>query len=362
MKIVIWGMGKSMRTFLNRKGLYKNDEIIAFIDNNQSLWGRSYQGIPVFPPNKLQEIEYDCVIICVIDNVDIKRQLIEKLGVERKKIKTITEINDYYTRKLIDRYKDVEDIEIQKAISCIEKKGLSVFTDYMPESFEDYDVFRDEGNHPYVVLNGNRMYYPDKYQFLKKENGKEFLPDIMYEQKKGSPHLYVKDENDIQPGAVIVDAGTCEGNFAIRFVEKASKIYLIESDPIWTDCLERTFFPFKEKVIICQKALSRFDSSTTITLDSLLGIQKIDFLKMDIEGAEIDALLGARNTLLKSNAKCSVCSYHKMDDEKHIRFILENTGYFTEVSNGYMFFLYDEDVFDTLDLRKGIVYAYKKKV
>lgn len=51
---------------------------------------------------------------------------------------------------------------------------------------------------------------------------------------------------------------------AIRFGDRVSKMYLIESDPIWAECLERTFYPFKDKVVICNKALARYDSQTTI--------------------------------------------------------------------------------------------------
>lgn len=135
--------------------------------------------------------------------------------------------------------------------------------------------------------------------------------------------------------------------------------YVLESDPQWVECLERTFSPYKDKVVICEKALSRYDSADTIALDSLLEGQKIDFLKMDIEGPEVDALLGAKKTLLNSHASCSVCCYHRMNDEENIRFILEGLGYKTSVSEGYMFFWYDENIYDTLDLRKGIVYADK---
>lgn len=359
MKIVIWGMGNSMQDFLNKKGLYKNDKIIAFVDNNQLLWGKSYGDIPILAPIELIDLEYDSVIICIVEDADVKQQLIQELKIDKKKIKTITEINKYYTQKVIDNYKNNNDVEIQNIVKYYEKNGLSIFPNYSPKSLHEYEVFRDEEKHPYVLFEGKRIYYPDRFPFGRKQNGKEYLPDIMYEQKEGSPHLYLENENIIFPGSVVVDAGTGEGNFAIRFIDRVSKMYLIESDPIWAKCLERTFYPFKDKVIICNKELSRYDSETTITLDSLLGNQKIDFLKMDIEGEEINALLGAKNTLQKCNTYCAICSYHRMNDEENIRFILENLGYLTQVSDGYMLFLYDENIYNTLDLRKGIVYAKK---
>lgn len=358
MKIVIWGVGNIMQTFLLKKGLYKYNKIVAFVDNNPLFWQKKFKGFPILSPYELSKLEYDCVIICASDIKNIKNQLINDLKVNMKKVKSIKEIEDYYTKKIIKKYENSTDEEIKKFIFSLKRDGLSVFGNYTPE-LTDYEVYRDEERHPYIVFKDKRIYYPDTYDYFIRRNGKEYILDVMYEQKEKSPHLYVESEEDIPQGAVIVDAGTCEGNFAIRFVDKVSKIYLIESDPVWAECLKRTFKPFEKKVVICNKQLARYDSSTTITLDSLLQGQKINFLKMDIEGDEIDALLGAKNILLNNNIKCAICSYHRMNDEKNIRFILESLGYATEVSNGYMFFMYDDNIFDTLDLRKGIVYAKK---
>lgn len=357
MKIVIWGMGNLMQTYIDRKGLYKNDNIVAFVDNNPLFWGKYFCEAPILAPTELSNVKFDCVIICAAD-WRIKEQLIKELKVEEYKIKTIEEIEKYYTQKVVSKYVDNKDEEVQNTIAYYKEKGLSVFGDYSP-NLSNYKVYRDEDNHPYIIFEDKRIYYPDTCRFIWKCDGKEYISDIMYEQKENSPHLYLPDEKIIMPESIIVDAGACEGNFAIRFVERASKIYLIESDPIWVKCLERTFRPFKDKVIICDKKLARYDSKTSITIDSLLEHQKIDFLKMDIEGAEIDALLGGQETLLNSNVNCAICCYHKMNDERNIRFILSSLGYQTQVSKGYMFFWYDEDIYDTLDLRKGILYARK---
>ena len=80
---------------------------------------------------------------------------------------------------------------------------------------------------------------------------------------------------------------------------------------------------------------------------------------MDIEGCELDGLWGAANVLKKNSVKCSICSYHKFGDEFEIKNILEEYGYTTSVSNGYMAFIYDTDIFYHVDLRRGIVYGDK---
>ncbi len=96
------------------------------------------------------------------------------------------------------------------------------------------------------------------------------------------------------------------------------------------------------------------------TLDSSIS-EKIDFLKMDIEGYEVRALLGGINVLTSSDAKLSICAYHRQYDSKYIEFMLNAMGYRVSRSNGCMFFLYDEDIDRSLDFRNGVLYGDKEK-
>lgn len=44
------------------------------------------------------------------------------------------------------------------------------------------------------------------------------------------------------------------------------------------------------------------------------GYEHIDFIKMDIEGSEYDALMGAKNVIQKWHPLLAICVYHKEDD------------------------------------------------
>ncbi|WP_285824743.1 hypothetical protein [Schaedlerella arabinosiphila] len=53
------------------------------------------------------------------------------------------------------------------------------------------------------------MYYSRNYKFLKRD-GVLFVVNLLWEQSEGSPHLYVKENHDVNDGDSIIDAGVCE--------------------------------------------------------------------------------------------------------------------------------------------------------
>jgi hypothetical protein len=73
------------------------------------------------------------------------------------------------------------------------------------------------------------------------------------------------------------------------------------------------------------------------TLVEQLGLERVDFIKMDIEGAEVDALLGAKETISQFKPKLAICTYHRPTDPIEIRKILlkYNPNYkFKEIERG----------------------------
>jgi FkbM family methyltransferase len=71
----------------------------------------------------------------------------------------------------------------------------------------------------------------------------------------------------------------------------------------------------------------------TETIDNVVGNDKATYIKMDIEGAELDALKGSRNTILRCRPKLAVCVYHKEED------LITIPQYILSLHNNYSLYL-----------------------
>ncbi|MCL1948049.1 MAG: FkbM family methyltransferase [Chitinivibrionia bacterium] len=185
----------------------------------------------------------------------------------------------------------------------------------------------------------------NKKLFLKKSFNKiqcqKYIVGLLLDLDKRSPHSYFADDNYIpQKGEIIADVGAAEGIWALCNVDKCDKIYLFECDSEWIESLRATFEDYADKVEIVQSEISKFnsDDGLHITIDKFFAeIKKIDCIKADIEGAEIDMLCGGEKTFTQKVSKVLICAYHNYDDEKNIKNYLAKYG-FTDISTtkGYM--------------------------
>jgi hypothetical protein len=67
-----------------------------------------------------------------------------------------------------------------------------------------------------------------------------------------------------------------------------------------------------------------------------IGTSKVDFIKMDVEGAEIEAVKGARQTLESNDVAIAAASYHLVNGVKschELEKALEALGYKAETGH-----------------------------
>ena len=75
----------------------------------------------------------------------------------------------------------------------------------------------------------------------------------MWKPSRGDGYLY-SNEVDANFSNGIDGWNTFFESFLLEnYVDVASKIYLFECDPVWIEALEKTFEPYKDKVVIVPK-------------------------------------------------------------------------------------------------------------
>lgn len=241
----------------------------------------------------------------------------------------------------------------------VDSYNYDFVNNYLERDLESYGKvsYDEDAGMYYMLANGKRVYYPRDYREPDVFISYRF---ICIEQDSKSPHRYLDKDFQVNEGDVVIDAGVAEGNFALEVIEKVKKIYLIECEHKWVEALEKTFEPWKEKVVIVEKMLGDTDDETHISIDGLLKGEKVNFIKMDIEGAEVNALHGASDTLrMNDNLKCAICAYHRHDAESMIKNILIQNKFEVSTTKGYMFFKDDDDSLINAELRRGIVRGMK---
>jgi FkbM family methyltransferase len=153
---------------------------------------------------------------------------------------------------------------------------------------------------------------------------------------------YVKNE-------VLIDCGAYTGDTIAKFVSlhpEYEKILAFEPDPENFSILHATHGANPQIMLFNAGA---FDSNGNMqfsaqgtsgseiinqasvgnlsiqvrTIDSL-GLAHVSFIKMDIEGAELPALQGARGTILRDKPKLAICIYHSNEDMIRIAEYIHN--------------------------------------
>lgn len=140
---------------------------------------------------------------------------------------------------------------------------------------------------------------------------------------------------------VFLDAGGYNGETSIEFADwvqrKYRRIYILEADSFMNEITKENIrlSGLKNVEVVRKGAWSasgilhfKNDISTgsshidenggvaieTISIDELLDGSEASYIKMDIEGAEYEALLGASKTIEKFRPKLAISIYHKEDD------------------------------------------------
>jgi FkbM family methyltransferase len=156
-------------------------------------------------------------------------------------------------------------------------------------------------------------------------------------------NIYGDESNGVRSGDVVLDGGAHFGGFTRTALNRGAKLVVaVEIAPENARCLRRNFAAeiASGRVVVYEKGVWNSDGSMVLerrnntwadhvvesgpgptvavtTIDKIvseLGLAKVDFIKLDIEGAERNALAGATATLLSHRPRMAIASYHEPDD------------------------------------------------
>ena len=158
-----------------------------------------------------------------------------------------------------------------------------------------------------------------------------------------APELITFHENE-----VMVELGSNNGDTLLDFIRRCpdfKKSYCFEPDDICVKELHKIIQPYKSRIVIIPKVAwngegwvsfasengngsSRVDEQKgdvrleTASVDGVVE-EDITYMKMDIEGAEMMALQGAKEQIKRNKPRLAICVYHKNEDIVDIpRYIL----------------------------------------
>ncbi len=256
-KIALFGSGMNGRMVLN---LLQGNKIeaVCFVDNDSSKWGTHVDGVEVKAPNSLDIHDTDCVVVTPYEQVFVDAILgqLKSLGA---KDSSVLCYKDYCPVMLEqDQYFDPDIIKLQ-----------------------ENEVFVDAG----VLILGTSFRFIEECARSHVNNFKIFAfePDnISYQRCRD------------------IGKGIPDGNLQLYHAG------------LWSEDAKLYFEEMGNGASrITQRETNNF--IRVVSLDNL-ALGKITFIKMDIEGAELEALKGSRETIKKYKPRLAISVYHKKED------------------------------------------------
>jgi FkbM family methyltransferase len=163
---------------------------------------------------------------------------------------------------------------------------------------------------------------------------------------------------EVENGDIVIDAGGCYGDTALYFADRVGptgSVLCYEFDPenlevfyhnmdanadistrvrlieraVWSSTGKMLSFVGNGPSTRLVAAGPGTRTVMTDTIDELThreSVDKIDFIKMDIEGAELDALKGAEQTIRRHKPKLAISLYHRLEHFWQIPQFIDQLG------------------------------------
>jgi len=306
------GLGRRCLAGLRRQGL----DAIAFTDNNPDLWGSSVDGLTVFSPEEAaRKFGESAVFVVTIwgahssDRMNDRQAKLQSLGCRR--VVPFGPLFWKYPQGVLPHYAaDLPHRVIGDAENVLRA----------------FDLWTDDRSRREYVAQLNWRLTGDFDALPPPEQGDiYFSPDFIR----------------LRPDEVYVDCGAFDGDTIEMFLKASQssfeQIFAFEPDPANFKNLSRFVRtlpdPLQRRIALRQSATGAENGTAhfsaqgslsshigvgdhevnVVTLDTQLTGYKPTFIKMDIEGAEPDALSGGRALIQQSSPILAISNYHVQD-------------------------------------------------
>lgn len=327
--VCVFGLGKYFEDAFERQNIQERFRVKYLCDNNHERMLQLRQSgkydADFIEPNDLSRLESVVVIIMLGDPRSALLQLSEIIGRER-----CVTFNDLILDDLMSEHQSEMYYYAQR------DKMLKV-----------YDMLADDLS-KYIYANIICLRIAPH------------LAEAEYEELYSAPQYFPNDIISLSEEEHIVDCGAYTGDTLDEFLKiakKFEKYYAFELDKDNYDKLKTKSQQIDENSIRCYHLgvwketknitygkMSASDSysiynnseceeSKVVALDEQLANQRVTFIKMDIEGAEMSALQGAEQIISTQKPQMAVCIYHRIDDMWNVPL------YLVGLNSAYKFFV-----------------------
>jgi FkbM family methyltransferase len=328
-KIVIFGTGKFGEKWFEILKSYEID-VECFSDNDEKKWNKNFIGKKVISLDELYNFEKSetLIVIASFAAIDIFYQL---LLVGFREV-YIGEFAQDYTRN---------DLSIGGLITySLDESKSDPGTEQLRYIIEKLE-FNINKN---IFINYNNI--PKLCEILEDDESRVTISNIlkykMTRENKLLSDIYIPTQyflSDIfkmSDAEVFIDGGAYVGDTIKDFLKftnnKFKAIYSFEPNKYIYNGIKQ-LYKKNENIHIINKGISNNEISTnfningagsqidengsdqikTVSLDKFIK-EKVTFIKLDIEGYEMEALEGSKKIILRDKPKLAICIYHKEDD------------------------------------------------
>ena len=311
-KVLIWGGGEEGHIVYKKYVPTGVFEVLYFIDSDKQKWHKKIFDNEILAPEEIKNFDRETPVVIATQNKRYFEDIVFKL-------------HDLGFKNIISTRKDIAlpyffDTNLSRRHLIEARDNINLFygmlhDDISRHVLEDIIFYRLTNELKYIrhaadICKDYPQYFPEKSIF------------------------------SAQVDEVFIDGGCCDastiGEFEKWCGKKYKKVYAFEPSKILANvCRENIKYKSYNAEVINKGLYSKTGEMSfaggysigtghlsengdsvvdVVALDEFLIEEAITFIKMDIEGSEIEALHGCVETIRRNHPKLAICIYHKFSD------------------------------------------------